>query len=210
MVVVDPAEPFRVVAVGLVVPVEGEVVPVAEELCPIELTPIGRASFPGSIARRTMPVTTIAAITSAPRQFVLSWFTRLQPRDDSPGLSPHPDRGQARDAAGGLAVGGGVGDHGIVKGDRVEVVVDVGDGATRTYEILASRAGRRVETTTGRGIVEVAEVTRTGQVVRTARFMQTRVIAVVEHPVDDGIADGDTSPRARPPDPGLPLDLDAG
>ena len=61
-----------------------------------------------------------------------------------------------------------------MKGDRVEVVVDVGEGGTRTYDIVATRAGRRVETTTGRGVVEVAEVTRTGQVVRTARFMQAR------------------------------------
>lgn len=72
-----------------------------------------------------------------------------------------------------------------VKGDRVEVVVELGGGETRTYEIVATRAGRRVETVTGRGVVEVTEVTRTGEVVRTARFMQTRVIAVVEHPTDD-------------------------
>ena len=31
-----------------------------------------------------------------------------------------------------------------MKGDRVEIVVDIGDG-TKTYEILASKAGRRVE-----------------------------------------------------------------
>ena len=74
----------------------------------------------------------------------------------------------------------------LVKGDRVEIVVELGGGETRTYEIVATRAGRRVETTTGRGIVEVTEVTRTGEVVRTARFMQARVIAVVEHPADDG------------------------
>ena len=73
-----------------------------------------------------------------------------------------------------------------VKGDRVEVVVELGGGETRTYDIVATRAGRRVETTTGRGVVEVTEVTRNGEVVRTARFMQTRVIAVVEHPADDG------------------------
>ena len=72
-----------------------------------------------------------------------------------------------------------------VKGDRVEIVVELGAGETRTYEIVATRAGRRVETTTGRGIVEVTEVTRTGEIVRTARFMQARVIAVVEHPADD-------------------------
>jgi hypothetical protein len=85
-----------------------------------------------------------------------------------------------------------------VKGDRVEIVVELGGGETRTYEIVATRAGRRVETTTGRGVVEVAEVTRTGEVVRTARFMQSRVIAVVEHPSDDGAA-----PTERPAQPGL-------
>jgi hypothetical protein len=73
-----------------------------------------------------------------------------------------------------------------VKGDRVEVVVELGGGETRTYDIVATRAGRRVETVTSRGVVEVTEVTRTGEVVRTARFMQARVIAVVEHPADDG------------------------
>ncbi len=71
-----------------------------------------------------------------------------------------------------------------MKGDRVEIVIDSGDGATRTYEIVATRAGRRVEVTTGRGIVEVSEVTRTGTQVRTARFMASRVVAVVEHPAD--------------------------
>jgi len=76
----------------------------------------------------------------------------------------------------------------LVKGDRVEVVVELGGGEARTYEIVATRAGRRVETTTGRGVVEVTEVTRNGEVVRTARFMQSRVIAVVEHPADDGEA----------------------
>ena len=68
-----------------------------------------------------------------------------------------------------------------VKGDRVEIEVDTGDG-TRTYEVAATRAGRRVEVSTGRGIVEVSEVTRTGTAVRTARFMASRVVALVEHP----------------------------
>ena len=95
-----------------------------------------------------------------------------------------------------------------MKGDRVEVVVDIGEGGTRTYEIVATRAGRRVETTTGRGVVEVAEITRTGQVVRTARFMQARVIAVVEHPLDDPTFDGDTTSSRPPRERGLALDLD--
>jgi hypothetical protein len=68
-----------------------------------------------------------------------------------------------------------------VKGDRVEVVVDAGE-ATRTYEIEATRAGRRLDITHGRGLVEVTEVTRGGTPVRTARFMANRVIALVEHP----------------------------
>ena len=70
-----------------------------------------------------------------------------------------------------------------MKGDRVEVRVDVGGGVQR-FEIVATRAGRRVEVSTVRGTVEVTEVTRSGQPVRSARFMTTRVVAIVEHPVD--------------------------
>jgi hypothetical protein len=68
-----------------------------------------------------------------------------------------------------------------VRGDRVEIVVDAGDGI-RVYDITATRAGRRVEVTTGRGLVEVSEVTRGGTAVRSARFMASRVVALVEHP----------------------------
>jgi hypothetical protein len=67
-------------------------------------------------------------------------------------------------------------------GDRVEIVVDTGTGAAQTYEIAATKAGRRVDVTTGRGLVEVSEVTRNGQPVRVGRFMASRVIAIVEHP----------------------------
>jgi hypothetical protein len=69
-----------------------------------------------------------------------------------------------------------------MKGDRVEVVVDTGQGGTQTFEIHASRAGRRIEVTTARGIVEVSEVTRGGTPVRTGRFMANRIVALVEHP----------------------------
>jgi hypothetical protein len=71
-----------------------------------------------------------------------------------------------------------------VRGDRVEIVIDAGD-EVRTYEIVASRNGRRVEIETGRGIVTVSEVTRSGTPVRTARFMATRILALVEHPAAD-------------------------
>jgi hypothetical protein len=68
-----------------------------------------------------------------------------------------------------------------VKGDRVEIVIDAG-GSTLSYEVVATRAGRRVDVSHGRGIVEVTELTRGGTPVRTARFMASRVLALVEHP----------------------------
>jgi len=70
-----------------------------------------------------------------------------------------------------------------MKGDRVEIVVDAGD-SIRVYDVTATRAGRRVEITTGRGVVEVTEVTRGGTPVRSALFMTGRVIAMVEHPAE--------------------------
>jgi hypothetical protein len=72
-----------------------------------------------------------------------------------------------------------------VKGDRVEAVVDTGQGSTQTFEIVATKAGRRVEIATARGVVEVSEVTRSGTPVRTGRFMQSRLVALVEHPASE-------------------------
>lgn len=72
-----------------------------------------------------------------------------------------------------------------MKGDRVEAVVDTGQG-TQTFDIVATRAGRRIEITTARGVVEVTEVTRSGTPVRTGRFMANRLIALVEHPAIEG------------------------
>lgn len=72
-----------------------------------------------------------------------------------------------------------------MKGDRVEAVVDTGQG-TQTFVIEATRAGRRLEVTTSRGVVEVSEVTRSGTPVRTGRFMASRLIALVEHPAHEG------------------------
>lgn len=71
-----------------------------------------------------------------------------------------------------------------VRGDRVEIVIDAG-GEVRTYEVVATRNGRRVEINTGRGVVEVTEVTRGGTPVRSARFMASRILALVEHPAAD-------------------------
>ena len=68
-----------------------------------------------------------------------------------------------------------------MKGDWVEIVIDAG-GNTMNYEVKATRAGRRVEVINRRGLIEVSEVTRGGTPVRTARFMSSRVLALVEHP----------------------------
>ena len=68
-----------------------------------------------------------------------------------------------------------------MKGDWVEIVIDAG-GNTMTYDVTATRAGRRVEVVNRRGLIEVSEVTRGGTPVRTARFMSSRVLALVEHP----------------------------
>ena len=72
-------------------------------------------------------------------------------------------------------------DRSVVRGDWVEIVVDAGD-QTKTYQVAATRAGRRVEVVNRRGLIEVSELTRGGTTVRTARFMASRVIALVEHP----------------------------
>lgn len=73
----------------------------------------------------------------------------------------------------------------MAKGDFVEVLVDAGGGAAREYVVEATRAGRTVEVRSSRTTVEVRELTRTGGVVRTARFIAPRVLAVVEHPTND-------------------------
>lgn len=65
----------------------------------------------------------------------------------------------------------------------MEIVVDTGDSVA-TYEITATKAGRRVEINTARSFTEVTEVTRSGNPVRTARFLTARVVALVEHPSD--------------------------
>ncbi len=92
-----------------------------------------------------------------------------------------------------------------MKGDRVEAVVDTGQGV-QTFEISATRAGRRLEVITSRGVVEVREVTRTGVPVRTGRFMTTRLIALVEHPAGDDRGRLEVSTRHRLRGPGAAAD----
>jgi len=73
----------------------------------------------------------------------------------------------------------------MAKGDAVEVLVDAGGGTAREYVVRASRAGRRVEVNELTRKVEVNELTRNNRVVRAARFMAPRVLAVVERPVGE-------------------------
>jgi hypothetical protein len=83
-----------------------------------------------------------------------------------------------------------------MKGDRIEALVDTGQGV-QSFDIVATRAGRRVEVTSSRGVVEVREVTRSGQTVRTGRFMASRLIALVEHPAADEQGRVEISTRHR-------------
>jgi hypothetical protein len=83
-----------------------------------------------------------------------------------------------------------------MKGDRVEAVVDTGQGV-QTFEIVARKAGRRIEITTARGVVEVTEVTRSGKPIRAGRFMANRLVALVEHPAQDSDAGVDVETRRR-------------
>ncbi|MGH2758789.1 MAG: hypothetical protein ACRDKJ_04405 [Actinomycetota bacterium] len=84
-----------------------------------------------------------------------------------------------------------------MRGDRVEILVDVGDGV-RAFEVLASKDGRRVEVSTVRGSVHVTEVTRTGQEVRTAQFMASRVVAIVEYPAAEEQREARKRKTAKP------------
>src|SRR3954464_11912200 len=84
-----------------------------------------------------------------------------------------------------------------MKGDRVEAVVDTGAGGTQTFEIVARKAGRRIEITTARGVVEVTEVTRSGNPVRAGRFMANRLVALVEHPALESDSSVDVETRRR-------------
>ena len=126
-----------------------------------------------------------------------------RPLPTSPRRAPTPEGGVGRTNACGGNRKAGRGNRdarkpalprnvvGGMKGDRVEIVVDAG-GSTKTYEVVATRAGRRVEITHGGGVVEVTEVSRGGTPIRTARFMASRVLALVEHPASRAAAPDDT------------------
>ena len=68
----------------------------------------------------------------------------------SAGVSRNSGRGVARCRSCAAGAAARPAEEADMKGDRVEIVIDAG-GSTRTYDIEATRAGRRVEVTHGRG-----------------------------------------------------------
>lgn len=67
-------------------------------------------------------------------------------------------------------------------GDRITVLVDQGERAPVKHEVAASTSGGKVTWKLADGLVTIAEVSRSGGVVRTAAFATSRVISVVEEP----------------------------
>jgi hypothetical protein len=90
------------------------------------------------------------------------------------------------------------------KGDRVEVIVDVG-GAARSFFVEAEANGRRVEVHEGqrgeRGMVLVELQARTGKVIKTDRFMGSRVIAMIETKVEEPEEEAQTARARAVPEP---------
>ena len=84
-------------------------------------------------------------------------------------------------------------------------MVDTGNGV-QTFEIAATKAGRRVDISVARGVVEISELTRSGNPVRTGRFMASRIVAMVEHPAAEPESDGSerkVGGRRRQAGPGI-------
>ena len=70
------------------------------------------------------------------------------------------------------------------KGDKAVIIVDTGNGTSREFVMEATKNGRAIEISTAKGLTEVTEIKHTGVVVRTSTFMTSRVIALMEEPVE--------------------------
>jgi hypothetical protein len=74
----------------------------------------------------------------------------------------------------------------VSRGDRVEVYVDTGGPEARRFVIEATANGRKVEVSPViRGMIEVSVVGRTGKVIKTDRYLATRVVALIEDKNDE-------------------------
>ena len=78
------------------------------------------------------------------------------------------------------------------RGDVVTVLVDSGAGTTQQFEVEATKKGRKVEVREQGRTTSVVEIDQGGNTVRTCRFRNDRIIALVEHKVEEEI-----SPAAR-------------
>ncbi len=71
----------------------------------------------------------------------------------------------------------------MARGDRIQILVDAGP-ATREFEIEATKKGRKVDVRTQTRTTDVVEVDQGGNDVRTCRFRNDRIIALLEHKVE--------------------------
>ena len=77
----------------------------------------------------------------------------------------------------------------MARGDSVELVIDTGNGASRTFSIEADKNGRTVEVSHAKGMVDVSVLPRKvgkghPEPITTSSFAIGRVIAIVEHKVE--------------------------
>ncbi|MFC0042302.1 hypothetical protein [Actinomadura rayongensis] len=71
-----------------------------------------------------------------------------------------------------------------MKGDKIQVLVDTGEGTPRVFEMTATQGGRRVEVVVDGPLVTIREVKRTGKPVRSMRFPTERIVALIEMPIE--------------------------
>jgi hypothetical protein len=103
----------------------------------------------------------------------------------SPELSTEPDSGGAPVTGLGF-LGGPYTDERTrpMKGDKIQVLVDTGEGTPRVFEMTATQGGRRVEVVVDGPLVTIREVKRTGKPVRSMRFPTERIVALIEQPIE--------------------------
>jgi hypothetical protein len=94
----------------------------------------------------------------------------------------------------------------VSRGDVVTVLVDSGAGTTQQFEVEATKKGRKVEVREQGRTTSVVEIDQGGNTVRTCRFRNDRIIALVERKVDEEASVADYQKRfdAQAPLAGFP------
>jgi hypothetical protein len=83
----------------------------------------------------------------------------------------------------------------VSRGDVVTVLVDSGAGTTQQFEVEATKKGRKVEVREQGRTTSVVEIDQGGNTVRTCRFRNDRIIALVERKVDEEASVADYQKR---------------